>query len=531
MSNLHDPFLLPNIDVAIDRVIKAIRNKEKIFIWGDYDVDGITSTAVMITALKKFNANLDWKVPHRITDGYDIKRQSIDYVLSKNTDLLISVDCGVVAFDAINYANEKSLDVIITDHHTPREDGEIPKCLAVINPKIKQSVYPFHGLAGVGIAFKFVCAIAQKLQYPIKDLVNDTIDLVALGTVADVAPMIDENRILVKYGCARINKSTKPGIQNLIRVSRTKKVDSTNIGFTLGPRINAVGRLYDPDIALRLLLSDDDEEAHELAYDMESANNERQKLQKDLYEHAFQYVSENFNIEKDKCIIVAEKGWNPGLVGLIAGKLAEHFRVPALVASVKDDGIAKGSCRSAQGIDILKCLKHPKCLELFHEKQDGSKIVGGHSFAAGFEIPYKNIDQLRSNLSKVINKNYDLNLENKEIIYDYKISLQSISKNLIADILNFSPFGADNHLPIFLVKNVVVDEISTISDNKHIKLTLTSDSKDFYNNKVRAFWWHQGHNINKFINCKKADVLLTVDILDESDYLPSAYIVDLKVKE
>lgn len=513
LSKLHNPYDLPNILKATSRIIKAIELKEKIFIWGDYDVDGITSTAVMITALKKFGADFEWHVPHRINDGYDIKPDSIKKVLTSGAKLLITVDCGILAFEAAEFAKENSLDLIITDHHTPSDDKRVPNCIAVINPKIKGSAYPFNGLAGVGIAFKVVCALANELGYSIKEIVRDTIEYVALGTVADVAPMTDENRILVHHGCKQLNKSTKPGIKALIKVCRTTNLDSTNIGFTVAPRINAIGRLSDPKIALNLLITDDDDSATIWAQELEEANLHRQKIQADAIEDALRLVDDSFEPHKDKCIVIANQSWPMGIVGLISGKLAEQFSVPALVGHIKDDGFIKGSCRSSQGIDILKCLKHPDCYNLFKEKKDGSKILGGHSFAAGFEIADSNLPLLRLELSKYINSNYP-NLEFNEKIYNYDIvtNISYMNSNTLNDILKMAPFGSENYLPTFMVKNAVIDSISTISSGKHLKLSLKSSLTGFNNYDINALWWNKGDKINDYPAGSSVKALVQMDM-------------------
>ena len=281
LKYLHNTDLLPDIDKVIDRLNKAIDNQEKIFVWGDYDVDGITSTAIIVTALKKMGANLEYKVPHRIEDGYDIKVHSVDEALDREAKLLFSVDCGILAFETADYAKKCGIDLIITDHHHPSDDGRIPDCVGVINPNRDDPKYPgehfkdfatedfkrypFDYLAGCGIAFKVMLALAKSRSLDVIEYINDLIEFAALGTVADVAPMHGENKIIVSYGCTVLAASRKPGIKELLRIAGVSEVNTTSIGFQIGPRINAIGRLADSNTALNLLLADDDFIATSLA--------------------------------------------------------------------------------------------------------------------------------------------------------------------------------------------------------------------------------------------------------------------------
>lgn len=531
LAKLHDPFDLPYISEAIDRIIEAIKKKENIFVWGDYDVDGITSTAVVITTLKLLGAKFIFHVPHRVDDGYDIKPDSIDKMLERGAELIITVDCGIVAFEAAKYAKSKGVDLIITDHHTPHENGKIPDCLAVINPKISDS-YPFKDLAGVGIAFKFMCALAFKLGFPIKKLIKHTIEFVALGTVADVAPMTGENRILVHHGCIGLNNTKKIGVKSLLKVSRTQNIDSTNIGFTLGPRINAVGRLYDPLIALRLLITEDEDEALILSQEMEQANLERQKIQQEAIEQATEHLELNHDPKEDRCIVMASPQWPVGVVGLIAGKLSEKHSVPSLIAHVKPDKYAKGSCRSAQNINILECLKSKECYSLFKEKQDGTKILGGHAFAAGFEISIDNVDLLRKELSSYIKRKYpDLSFERKTIYYDHVIKISEINEKTVKEIIRLAPFGSENLFPIFRIKNCSVESVTTVSSGKHLKFSLFSSIKGFADKKFTAMWWNKGQDLDEYVNANKIEILGQLDASENTKWDPTVFITDVMIKE
>jgi len=534
LSKLHDPFMLPNIDVALERIIKAIESNEKIFVWGDYDVDGITATATVITVLKMLSANFEYHVPHRQLDGYDIKEESINRVQKSGATLLITVDCGILAFTAAERAKKVGLDLIITDHHTPSEDGMLPDCLAVINPKINDD-YPFKGLAGVGIAFKVMVALANSMGFSVKDVIKETIEYVALGTVADIAPMIDENRILVYHGCKNLNGSEKPGIKALLRVSRATNIDSTNIGFTLGPRINAVGRLADPRTALDLLICNNLIDAEELAHELEQNNLQRQNIQAKAFKDAAAFLESTCDPKKDQCIVIASKEWPAGVVGLIAGKLAETYNVPSLVAHIKEDGYAKGSCRSAKRINILECLKSENCIQYFRTKGN-QKVVGGHAFAAGFEIPEENVDLLRSALSQEIKKRYpDSDDENKTIQYDSVIKAYELNDKTINDIRRISPFGESNPIPVFLLRKAKIEEVSQISQGKHLKFSVSLPTSGFTTNFINVLWWQHGHEYEDFSDAKHIDILFNFDFAaDKKGFFSktlSLFAVDVKVNE
>lgn len=323
--------MLPDAMKAIERISKAIDNQEKIFVWGDYDVDGITSTAIVVTALQKMGASMEFKVPHRMEDGYDIKVNSVDEALYGKADLLISVDCGILAFETAEYAKKCNLDLIVTDHHHPSDDGKIPDCIAVVNPnrddpeypgekfllhaKDDFRRYPFDALAGCGIAFKLMLGLARYRKLDVHEFIEDLIEFAALGTVADVAPMEDENRVIVSIGCEKLSRSTKPGIMELLKVAGVKEVTTTSIGFQIGPRINAIGRLADAGTALSLLLAKDEFTAKSLAGTLNNANTKRQAQQEENFQQAISIVDSSFDLEKEHILIIGSDKWHPGLIG------------------------------------------------------------------------------------------------------------------------------------------------------------------------------------------------------------------------
>ena len=524
IKKLHNPILLPDAMKAIERIDKAINTGEKIFVWGDYDVDGITSTAIVVTALKKMGANLEYKVPHRTEDGYDIKLPSVDEAIYRKATLLISVDCGILAFETAKYAEECNLDLIITDHHHPSDDGKIPHCIAVVNPNRDDPEYPgehfkdhktsdfkrypFNSLAGCGIAFKLMLGLAKHRNLNLMEYVDELIEFAALGTVADVAPMIDENRVIVNYGCGRLSRSNKPGIKELLRIANVKDVTTTSIGFQIGPRINAIGRLADAGTALDLMLAENDVIAHMLASKLDRANRQRQEQQEDATKKAIQYVMDNYDLENEHIIIVGADDWHPGLIGLIAGKLVETFNKPSLVCAYKSDGYAKGSCRSTKDFNILNALKSDGAWDLFKKKNDGSAVCGGHAFAAGFELPIDNIQKMRLALNKYASKILGEPKKEKVIEIDARMPFHELTLKNYKELCKLSPFGAENTNPLFVTKKLSISEIKQLSGGKHIKLKLTDGDKSYIN----AVGWKKGDLADVFSVDDIVDIVYSIDL-------------------
>lgn len=504
LHKLHDPWMLPDITKAIDRLSKAINNGEHIHIHGDYDVDGITSVAVIVNTLRKLNANITYQVPHRILDGYDLKPTTVEQAKSNNVDLLISCDCGILAFDAAKKAKELGIDLIITDHHLPSDDGELPDCVAVINPNRKDSEYGFSDLAGVGVAFKFMWAVAQTYKLNKQEFIDDTIEYVALGTVADVAPMIDENRSLVALGCEQLAATKKQGIAHLLKVAGINKVNTTSIGFFIGPRINAVGRLADSMTALELMLEKDPHQAAYKAAQLDTMNKRRQDKQEQVLDEARALIDES-TLEETSILVLSAKGWHPGLIGLVAGKIAEEYGRPTLICTVDADGKAKGSCRSTRNFHILQALKSPGCFELFNK-------VGGHSFAAGFELSADKIPLLRENLNNYAKQITSDGIEAiKKIDIDAKINQMDITTETWKAIAKLAPFGSQNPEPIFIARNLMLAEIGTVgAEAKHMKLKIYAGKYD--NQWINALWWRNGHLAGHFSKDTAVDVVFKLSM-------------------
>lgn len=503
---IRSPNKLPDCDKAVERLKKAIKTKEKIFVWGDYDVDGITSTAIVITCFRLFGANFVYKVPNRFDDGYDIRRHSVDECLSEKATLLMSVDCGIVAFDTAEYAKEKNVDVIITDHHAADEGGRIPDCVAVVNPSRIDSKYGFPGLCGAGVIFKLMLALGKALDFDLNKIIAETLEFVTLGTVADMAPMIDENRVLVSRGCKILSASNKVGINELLRLAGAKEVDTTTIGFQIGPRMNAIGRLSDPMIAVELMIETNKQRAKFLASQLDAANKRRQSKQEHMLQEAISLVEED-KLYDQAAIVIWAKAWHPGLNGLVAGKLAEKYHRPAIVMSFEGDKF-KGSCRSTKTINILNVLKHSNVLPFYAKKEDGSPIVGGHAFAAGMAVEEKNLMDFRSAVCSTL---CELNPEfvpGKRVYFaDSRIVTGDINDKTYEVLQKLAPFGSGHPEPVFFARNILVVEQKYLKDDKHLKLVLQDDR--FKSKKVSGLLWHRGADYQENYVGKKVDLLFS----------------------
>jgi single-stranded-DNA-specific exonuclease len=442
LEDLHDPFLMNGMAEAANRVIHAITENEKILVYGDYDVDGTCSTALMYMFLKTLGANVDYYIPKRLEEGYGISVFGVDYANSIKTSLLISVDCGITAVAEIDYANTFGIDVIICDHHQPKE--KLPAAFAVLDPLKPECNYPFKYLSGAGVAFKLAQGVAEKIgkrNLPLKYL-----DLVALAGAADIVSLTDENRILVKEGLDQVNLSPRPGIKALIQISRIEPgtLSSGQIVFTLAPRINAVGRMGDAATAVQLLVTESDTEAMRLARMLEEDNIERKKIDEETLNHAEAIIKKNEHFDEEKAIILHNDDWHPGVIGIVASRIVEKYYKPTIMLTTSD-GIAKGSARSIPNFNIYEAL---------HECEDLLVHYGGHEAAAGLAIEINKLDEFRVRFNAVVKKNMDEKIADPIVSVDSIIKLSEITPKFIRIIDQFAPFGPANLRPVFMVQNV-----------------------------------------------------------------------------
>jgi single-stranded-DNA-specific exonuclease len=454
LQSLHDPDLLPDMQVAVNRIRRAIVEKEQIFLYGDYDVDGITATALLYQCLRMLKACVDYYIPHRLLEGYGIHASSMPALHEKGAKLIITLDCGISGYEAVEAANALGIDVIVTDHH---ELGEkIPHALAVIDPKDRQGHYPFSGITGVGVAFKLAWALCRffspglgnKVRPEFRQFLSEAMGLVALGTIADVAPLCDENRAIARYGLGMLEQSGNQGIRALKEVARLQDVHPLtpeHIGFWIGPRLNAMGRLEHAMDCVKLLITQDAKSAMELAQRLDLENQRRKKIQEKIYEEALAQIGRE-RLEDNRVLVLASEGWHAGVVGIVASALQDKYYRPVCMIAV-EDGIGKGSARSIPGFHLFEALK--ECAShLVH--------YGGHELAAGFKIRKEKIPDF----SEAMNKRAGLVLKQEHLQPSLEIAaavrLPEITWQLFAEIEKLSPFGEGNREPVFACYNIEV---------------------------------------------------------------------------
>ncbi len=465
LSDLNDPFLIHDMEKAVTRIIRAIDKNEKILIHGDYDTDGITGTALLVRNLSKLGLRVLHYIPHRLEEGYGLSSSGINHAVEEKCTLIITVDCGSSALSEIAYANEHNIDVIVCDHHEPKKN--LPGALALLNPKLPSSNYPFKELAGVGVAFKLLTALHQKLSKSPEELQHD-LDLVALGTVVDVVPLIDENRILVKYGMKRILQSRKKGIQALLKETGIRKeLTSYHLGFIIGPRINACGRLHDAKIALELLLTDNISHALKLAHSLSLDNEQRKNIQDQTYADAVSIMKKTHR-EKDRIIILADEGWHEGVLGIVASRIASEYFRPTIILTFKEN-TAKGSARSIPAFDITAAIGAYSDLLVKY---------GGHAQAAGLELTRDNLESFRNSINEHARR-FDSAVFEKQSYYDTKLGLDEITPDLVHFLKYFEPTGLANPQPVFLGEDLEVVGIPRVIGTNHLKIALRQGGKAF----------------------------------------------------
>ena len=464
---------IPDLVKAKDRIIEAINKKENITIFGDYDVDGVTSTACLLTTLRQFTNNVDFYIPNRLTEGYGLNIGAVKTLAKKHkTKLLITCDCGITNHKEIELANELKMDVVVTDHHSLPEI--LPPAHAILNPKLLPGDHKLHWLPGVGVAYKLAEEILNSKNILLvteqKISKDDLLDLVALGMIADLAPLVDENRYLVQIGLEKLANTRKVGLQELLRICGCAKQDKNapnveHIGFGIAPRINAVGRLTDAALAVRLLTTDNLLEAIQIACELEAQNRERQFLCESTLNEAITLVSEKIDLSRDKCIVLANDKWHHGVIGIVASRIVEKFSLPTILIAVdKEQNIARGSGRSIEKLNIIDALvKSSKHLEKY----------GGHKAACGLSIKPEFINNFILDFTQTVNYTLRDSELSPILNIDLELPLSSLSIDLLDKIYKLSPFGLGNPMPLFASKEIEIINIKNIGkNNQHLKLVL-----------------------------------------------------------
>lgn len=491
----YDSFLMLDMDKAVARIRKAINNGEKITVYGDFDADGITSTAVLHIYLQSLNANVDYYIPDRMEEGYGINESALKIIQERGTTLIITVDTGITAVDDINAVKMHGIDVIVTDHHEPKD--VIPNCVAVINPKQNGCQYPYKELAGVGVVFKLIQALDNGETS--EKLIREYLPFVCLGTIADVAPLTDENRLLVKYGLQLFTKSENHGIQALLKATgfTDKKITASNIGFVIAPRINASGRLGSAKKSVEMFLCNDQQHADLIAQELAEENRHRQQMEQDIYVQAIKIIEEN-NLADNKVIVVASEGWHQGVIGIVSSKITEKYYKPSILITINDEGVGKGSGRSTSSFSLFEALSN--CSELLQK-------YGGHSLAAGLTISVDNIKEF----TRKINTYADLVMKEDDftpkIFIDEIIQAEDLTINSVKQLKMLEPFGMGNPMPIFILQAAKIRLINASYDKKHIRMQLEKDGV-----MLDIIGFNQGQHINDYRVGAIVDVVGNLDI-------------------
>ncbi len=491
-NDFHDPFLMPDMKIAVDRIIKAIETKEKIMIYGDYDVDGITSITVLKQFLDDRGIVVDTYIPNRLDEGYGLNKKAIEKIAKQEYTLMITVDCGISGIEEVEYANSLGIETIITDHHEQAE--LLPNALAVVDAKRKDNKYPFNQLAGVGVVFKLIQAIGSSLGLEEKEYLK-YLDLVCIGTISDIVPLVDENRVIAKLGLKLVEVTKNIGLKTLLDTVGYKKIDSITISFGVAPRINACGRMGYQEEALKLFLTKDQEEAKEISNKLNEYNKERQDKEKKIFAEAIEKIEKG---EKNKsCIILGSENWHHGVIGIVASKVTDMYFKPSILICFEEQGEGKGSGRSIPGFDLHEALtKCDKYIEKF----------GGHSMAIGITVKKDNFEEFKKEFEEYA-KNSNIDKIIPIIYIDEEITQKDINLKAVQELQLLEPFGEGNKMPLFLYKNLKIDSIRALSEGKHLKLTLKDD-----NMVIDAIGFNMGEYTNEFLIGDKIDIVGNLEI-------------------
>lgn len=467
LLDLHDPYLMPDMDEAVKRLNRALGNKEKIMVYGDYDVDGTTAVALVYKYLRSYTSALDYYIPDRYDEGYGISYKGIDYAEETGVTLIISLDCGIKAIDKIEYAKQKGIDFIICDHHMP--DAELPAAVAVLDAKRTDSIYPYEHLSGCGVGFKFMQAFAQSNGFPSQEL-EKLLDLTAVSIASDIVPITGENRIMAYYGLKQLNSNPSLGLKGIIDICALtgKDITISDIVFKIGPRINASGRMENGKEAVDLLLAKDRDDAREKSENINKYNDERRELDKKITDEANAVIDDFSDMEDRKAIVVYNPNWHKGVIGIVASRLTEKYYRPAVVLT-KSSELITGSARSVTGFDIYKAIE--SCRDLLEN-------FGGHTYAAGLSLKEENLEAFTTRFLELAGEEIIPEQMTPQIDIDMVLDLKEINSRLMNDLKKMNPFGPDNQKPVFCSLNVQDYGTSKLvgKEMEHIKLELIDDT-------------------------------------------------------
>ena len=490
-NDFYDPFLMPDMDKAIDRIMQAIQKQEKVIIYGDYDVDGITATSVLTKFLKDCNFEVDHYIPNRLSEGYGLNEDAIKWIAKEEYTLIITVDCGITGCDEVKLANSLGIDVVITDHHEPAE--ELPNAIAVVDCKRKDNQYPCNSLAGVGVAFKICQALCTKLNMD-ENTILKYLDIVAIGTISDIVPLVDENRIIAKLGLRLIEQTRNIGLKSLVSNLGFKKYDSAMVSFGIAPRINACGRMGFEQEALELFLTNNINEAKQLTNNLNKYNAKRQEIEKTIFEQAIAKI-EKEHLDEDNIIVVGNENWHNGVIGIVSSKISELYLKPSILIDYQD-GVGKGSGRSIPGFDLHEALMQSS---MYLDK------FGGHSMAVGLTIDINKVDDFREYINKIAS-NQKIDEIQSYLLIDQEITFKDLNYNILNELKELEPFGESNNMPNFIYKNLKIDSIRSLSEGKHLKISFKDGGYT-----IDGIGFNLGKYANDYIIGDKVDVVCQLE--------------------
>lgn len=516
LDNLHDPFLMKDMDKAVDRLDAAIHNDEKILIYGDYDVDGTTAVALVYSFLKKLTKNIDFYIPDRYDEGYGVSRKGIDWAADNGFKLIITLDCGIKAIEMVDYAASKGMDVIICDHHLPED--VLPSAVAILDPKRNDCNYPFDDLSGCGVGFKLVQAYSIRAGIPFEEI-YPLLDLLVVSIASDLVSVTGENRILAHYGLNQLNEHPRKGLQAILTLSNLepKHVTIDDIVFKIGPRINAAGRMESGKLAVELLTATDDNKATKVAEIINDNNNERKSIDREITKEALEMVQNGTCVISDYVTIVYNESWNKGVVGIVASRLVEAFYKPTFVLT-KSNGFVTGSARSVRGFDLYGSIE--SCADLLEN-------FGGHIYAAGLTMKEENLQVFAQRVNDYVRDHIDNEVSEPVLEIDSKLGFDQITPKFFRILKQFQPFGPGNNAPVFMTENVYDDGNGRKVGpaGQHMKLDLMQES--LYNNRISAI----AFNMSEFFDHIKEGNPIDICYSIVENYYRGNSTIQLRIKD
>ena len=504
LSYLHDPFLMKDMDIAVERILEAIRNGESVMIYGDYDVDGTTAVALMYAFLKDHSDTLDYYIPDRYSEGYGVSKKGIDYAVEKGHRVIIALDCGIKAIEKVAYAKSKGIDFIICDHHTPGD--ELPVAAAVLDPKRKDCDYPFNELSGCGVGFKLCQALASKLDVPFDKLIP-LLDLVVVSIASDIVPMNGENRILAYFGLQQLAKSPRIGLKAIKSIAAFNENNITieEIVFKIGPRLNAAGRMESGRTAVDLLVSEDMDEAMTISKSINIINTERRGVDTSITRQAVEMIQKDRSLQERKSTVLYNPEWHKGVIGIVASRLMDHFYRPTVILT-KSNGFATGSARSVNGFDLYHAIE--SCSDLLEN-------FGGHKYAAGLTMKVSNLKAFTKRFEEYVNENIDADMLIPVVEIDTELQLEAIDDKFVRILNQFRPFGPENMAPVFLTENVSDNGMGRRvgNDGDHLRLNLVQEANPFKTFTAIAF--QMGKKLDRIQKGESFDICYSVE---ENEY-------------